>query len=121
MKGRPFYGYNQDSYRHKLLVHAICLNLKGRGNDTVRYYEIPAHRALLLTEKIDITLENAFTDGETCVSFESPEEMKEKIIFCLDNPDYRDKIRLAGFNWFNEHHTSKVRAQQFLNKIKAKS
>ncbi len=117
IKGRPFYGYQQERYRQKLLINTIGLNLKGRGNDTVRYYEIPAHGALLFTEKPEITIKNDFKDGQTAVMFETPEEMVEKLNYYLENQDFTDKIRLAGHQWFNKYHTSKIRAEQMIAKI----
>lgn len=117
LRGKPFYGFPQDRYRLHLAQHTIGLNLKGVGNDTVRYYEIPANGTLLFTEKPDFVIENGFTDGETAVMFESPEEMKEKLDYCLKNRDYVDKIRLAGYDWFQMYHTTKIRAGQLLNKI----
>jgi len=117
-RGRPFYGFPQDRYRRHLIMHTIGLNLQGLGNDTVRYYEIPAHGTLLFTQKSEILVDNGFENGKTAVIFDSPEEMVKKLDFCLKNTAYTDKIRLAGHKWFNKHHTTKVRARQLIDKIK---
>lgn len=117
LRGSPFCGYPQVRYREKLLSNTIGLNLRGWGWDTVRYYEVPAHGMLLFSQKPNIVIENAFKDGENSVMFESPEEMTEKLNYCLKNRSYVDKIRLAGHEWFTRYHTSKMRAKQMIDKI----
>ncbi len=109
--------YRQSVYKKTLAEYKIGLNLKGLGNDTVRYYEIPAYGGLLFSEKLDIVIENDFKDGETAIFFESTDEMKEKLLYCLHHESFVDKIRLAGFKWFTKYHSNKVRATQFMEKI----
>jgi hypothetical protein len=117
-RGKLFFnGWKQHKYCTKLLSYQICLNLKGQGDDTVRYYEIPAHGALLFSQKLDIIIDNEFIDGKTAVFFSSPTEMMEKLQYCLNNKDYTDRIRLAGHEHFKKYHTSKIRAEQLLNRI----
>ena len=117
-KGVPSYSsWHQNRYRYHMLHHTIGLNLKGAGDDTVRYYEVPAHGTLLLSQKLDIFIENDFKNGETAVFFDDIEGLKEKLNYCIDNPDYTRKIAVAGYQWLKQYHTSEVRAKQLLNKI----
>ncbi|HCQ31618.1 TPA: hypothetical protein DIU27_04540 [Candidatus Collierbacteria bacterium] len=109
--------YRQSAYRKTLAEYKIGLNLKGLGDDTVRYYEIPAYGALLFSQKLSIVIENDFKDGETAIFFDGIDEMKEKLLFCLHHERYVDKIRLAGYRWFTKYHSNKVRATQFMEKI----
>jgi hypothetical protein len=119
IRGEKFSGHiSQKVYAHLLLSSKIGLNLRGFGYDTMRYWEIPAHATMLFSEKLKIQIDNDFVDGKTAVFFENPEEMQEKLKFCLANPDYVDKIRLAGFEWFKKYHTSRIRAGQLVDKIK---
>ncbi len=115
--GYSFPNYYHDDYHQMLLSNSIGLNLMGRGNDTVRYYEVPAHGTLLFSQKPEIEIENAFVDGKTAVIFENTEEMKEKLDFCLSHQAYVDKIRKVGLNWYHTYHTSKIRASQMMAKI----
>jgi len=116
---KKFYNrYRQSRYKRELARYKIGLNLKGLGDDTVRYYEIPAYGGLLFSQKLDIIINNDFTDGKNAIFFQNIEEMKEKLSFCLTHENYVDKIRLAGYHWFTKYHTNKVRATQFLEIIK---
>lgn len=116
--GKKFYNaYKQSKYSEEMANSRIGLNLKGVGNDTVRYYEIPAHKALLFSQKLDIVIENDFKDGETAIFFRNIDEMKEKLKYCLKNKDYVDRIRNAGYEHFKKYHTSKVRAKQLIDYI----
>lgn len=108
----------QNKYRRCLLSYKIGLSLLGRGDDTVRYYEIPAHGMLLLSERTNIIIDNDFKDGETAVFFSNLDELKEKLNYCINNPEYVDKIAKAGREHFLKYHTSTIRAQQLLDKIK---
>lgn len=116
---KKFYNrYRQSAYRRELSRYKIGLNLKGCGDDTVRYYEVPSHGAMLFSEKLNITINNDFTDGVNAVFFDGLDEMKEKLSFYFTHESEVDKIRLAGYNWFIKYHSSRVRAAQFLEKIK---
>lgn len=117
---KPLSVWTQDEYRQKLTMNTIGLNLKGAGNDCIRYYEIPAHGMLLLSQRLDIEIENDFEDGKTAVFFSDLNELKEKLDYCLANEEYTNKIARAGYEWVNKYHTSTVRAQQLLNKINEK-
>lgn len=110
--------FSQEDYRKRLLGAKIGLSLRGFGFDTVRYYEIPAHGALLFAEKVPITIQNNFMDGDTAVFFESEEELKDKLGYLLNNPEYADKIRIKGHEWLKKYHTGAVRASQILEHIK---
>jgi len=115
--GKFFNKYSNDEFRRALLEHKIGLSLLGYGDDTVRYYEAPAHGALLLAEKPTIKIENDFTDGETAVFFKTADEMVEKIKYCAEHEDFTDRIRLAGHEWFKKYHTTRKRARQMVQQI----
>jgi hypothetical protein len=111
------YGFSQDDYKEQLLRSKIGLSLRGYGFDTVRYYEVPAHGALLFSQKPKIRIENDFIDGENAVFFYEPEDMREKLKYLLEHDDYVDSIRLKGHEWLKKYHTSEVRARQLLEYI----
>jgi len=110
--------YNQKEYSQKLLSSKVALNFKGYGWDNLRYYEIPAHGTLLFSRVLPLKVENAFTDGYNAVFFHNIEEMKEKLAFLIDNPDYVDKLRIRGYEHFIKYHTTAKRAEQMLDKIR---
>ncbi len=123
---RPFltlvnaYNYHKSYDQYCLILKSvqIGLSLWGYGQDTVRYYEVPAMGALLLAQRTTIKLDHAFEDGKTAVLFDTTEEMMEKLKYCLSNPEYTDKIRLAGHAWLHKYHTASARAKQLLAKVK---
>jgi len=104
-------------YTQALKEHALGLSLYGFGQDTIRYYEVPANGTLLFAQRPTIKIDNDFVDGETAVFFDTPEEMMKKLDYCLAHPDYVDKIRLAGHEHFLRFHTSSQRAEQLLNQV----
>jgi len=108
---------SQEQYRFNLYNSKIGLNLRGFGYDCVRYYEIPAHGALLLSEKLPIIIENDFTDGENAIFFSNKEELLDKLSMLEKNPDLVEKIRQAGHEHFKKYHTALRRAEQILLKI----
>ena len=109
--------YGQKEYSQKLLSSKVALNFKGYGWDNVRYYGIPAHRTLLFSKVLPIYVEHEFTDGDNAVFFHDIKEMKEKLTYLLNNPDYVDKLRLRGYEHFLKYHTTAKRAKQMLDKI----
>lgn len=117
--GMKIFKYAQSFYRKKLLRNTIGLSLRGYGYDTVRYWEVPAHGMLLFSERLNTLIENDFKDGETAVFFSTPEEMKDKLKYLLENKSYVDKIRISGHEWFKKYHTSSARAEQMIDKIKS--
>ncbi|MDD5013717.1 MAG: glycosyltransferase [Atribacterota bacterium] len=110
--------YNQKEYSQKLLQSRIALNFKGYGWDNLRYYEIPLHKTLLFSKRHPLVIENDFTDGHNAIFFSSLEEMQEKLLFLLSNPDYVDRVRIRGYGHCIKYHTTTRRAEQMLRKIR---
>lgn len=110
--------YSQEEYRQELLRAKIGLCVRGFGFDTVRYYEVPAHRALLFAQRLPIIIDNNFIDGESAIFFETPEELKEKLNFLLNHDDLVEKIRHKGYDHYKQFHTSTARAGKILETIK---
>jgi spore maturation protein CgeB len=101
----------------KLTEYTICLSLPGYGQDTVRYWEAPAHGAMLFSQKLGIVIENDFVDGESAVFFGSVGEMRERLSFLLANREYAERIAMAGRERFDRFHTSDARARQMLERM----
>jgi len=107
----------QENYGEELLKCKIGLSLRGFGHDTVRYYEVPAHGALLLAQRPRIMIDHPFVDGETALLFRTPDGLRSKLQYAFDNSDEANRIRLAGYEWVKKYHTSRVRATQLLERI----
>jgi spore maturation protein CgeB len=67
-----------------------------------------------LTFKPDIVIPNGFTDAIDCLTFESMEELDEKIDYCLANQSKVAEIVEAGHQRLLAHHTTARRAEYFL-------
>lgn len=57
----------------------IAVSVRGRAWDTFRYWEIPFHGALLLSQRLPILIPDDFIDGESAVFFDTPREMMDRI------------------------------------------
>jgi len=108
---------SQQTYSAELLKARIGLSLYGFGHDTVRYYEVPAHGAMLLAQRPKIAIDHPFIDGETAIIFDTSKDLRGKLRFLLDHPDDVDRIRLAGYEWLKKYHTNRVRATKLLEYI----
>lgn len=111
--------FTQEEYSRALSSSAIGLNIFGFGFDTVRYWEIPAHGALLLAERVPIHIPYNFVDGESAVFFDDLPELEEKLRHYLQHPEEAAQIARRGHEHLLRHHTSAARARQVLGHLEA--
>lgn len=104
-------------YAKALLDARIGLNLAGFGFDTVRYWELPAHGTLLLSERLPIRIPYNFEDGKTAAFFSDIIELDEKLTYYLNHPAETAAIAAAGRLHFLAYHTASARARQMLGWI----
>jgi len=112
--------YNQKEYSSLLINSKIGLNLRGYGFDSGRYYETPAHGALLFSFRFPIVIENEFSDGNNAAFFSNVDEMKSKFNYLIKHPRLVHDLSIKGHEHFMKYHTTKQRAKQMLDKIKDK-
>ena len=113
--GRNFEAeYTQDEYAQMLRCARIGLNIFGKGFDTVRYWELPAHGCMLLSERPPIRIPHDFRDGESAVFFDDMRELEEKLDYYLAHPEEAEVIGCAGYEHLKRHHTGSARARQAL-------
>jgi len=106
--------YLPEAYNRELVASRMGLSLFGVGFDTIRYWEIPAHGALLVAERVPIRIPHDFEDGETAVLFDDLEDLREKLRHYLAHEDEAQAIAVAGHEHLKWHHTSEARARQML-------
>jgi hypothetical protein len=109
--------YEQDEYIRSLHRARIGLSFFGLGFDTVRYWELPAHGCLLLSERPPIRIPDDFRDGQSAVFFDDLAELEDKLRYYLAHPEDTRAIALAGHEHFKRYHTGAARARQFLGRI----
>ncbi len=104
-------------YAEKLQSHLMGISLAGNGFDTVRYWELPAHGTLLLSERIPLAIPFDYEDGKHAVFFDTVQEACEKGAYYLAHPDEALEIAQAGHAHLLAHHTGSARARQCLARI----
>jgi len=94
----------------------ICLNVRGFGFDTFRYWEIPYAGSLLLSEPPRTVIPNNFVDGVEAVFGDASK--LDRIAKQLLEGD-TEEIAGAGREKLLEFHTSTARAQVVLDHLEA--
>ncbi len=111
--------FTPEIYMKRLQSARVGLNLYGYGFDTVRFWEIPAHGALLLSQRLPIRIPQPFKDGETALYFDDVDSLEQQLRFAFDNTEEAQTIARAGHQHFMNHHTASARAQQVLAWVQA--
>jgi len=106
--------YSPEEYARALGQARIGLNIFGFGFDTVRYWEIPAHGCMLLSERPPIRIPHNFRDGESAVFFDDLADLEEKLAYYLAHPEESRAIAVAGHEHLKQYHTASARAGQAL-------
>lgn len=99
----------------------ICLNLRGAAENgkTLRSYEIPYVGSLMLTELTDAieSEPRSFTDGLNCLTFDSEEQLKDKLLWAFELPETREAIAENGHDFLMKYHNVKFRVKEMLEKL----
>ncbi len=95
----------------------IAVSVPGAAWDTLRYWEIPYHGALLLSQRLPILIPDNFVDGESAVFFDDCADMMRKIRWLLADEDRLASIAAAGKRLSWEKHTAAARARYLLDKM----
>jgi hypothetical protein len=95
----------------------IAVSVRGVAWDSLRYWEIPYHGALLLSQRLPIVVPDNFVDGESAVFFDDPADMMEKIGQLLADEDRLAAIAVAGRRLSREKHTAAARARYLLDRM----
>lgn len=106
--------FDQDTYQQRVRHSRIGLNCFGMGFDTVRYWELPAHGCMLLSERLPIRAPYDFIDGVHAVFFDDLSDLVAKLDYYLAHPEAADAIAAAGYAHYRQHHTNEARARQML-------
>jgi hypothetical protein len=104
-------------YRDVLARSRVSVNVIGGGYDCGRYWEIPASKALLLSQQLDIIIPDAFVDGVHCLSFSTLEGLGERLDNLFSSSYMIDEIQEAGYEHLLAHHTCAARASYFISKV----
>jgi hypothetical protein len=106
--------FDQAQYRRKLRNSRIGLSFFGCGFDTVRYWELPANRVMLMAERPPICIPYDFEDGQSAVFFDDLPDMERKLDYYLHHPEEVERITVTGHTHFLRYHINTARARRFL-------
>ena len=113
--------YPCEEYAAALRSARIGINIFGFGYDTVRYWELPAHGCMLLSERLPIRIPYNFRDGESAVFFDDARDLDEKLAYWLSHPQEAEAVAAAGHAHFKRYHTGSARARQLLGWMESTS
>jgi hypothetical protein len=103
---------------NKLIAESIAsINIPGKGWDCARYWEIISNKTCLITQRLSIQIPNNFIENVHYLGFSTIEELIEKISYIRSNPNLGLEMGIRAYNHLVDFHTTKKRAEYFLNII----
>jgi hypothetical protein len=94
-----------------------CISVPGNGFDTLRFWEILAQGALLVSKRIAIEMPAPLVEGRHYLAFDTLRELREVLESSYAEPASADRIRRAGYEFAMQHHTSRARAAYVLRTL----
>src|SRR5690625_2684790 len=82
----------------------------------MKYFEVPGCNTLLIAEKNQDLKELGFKDGVNYIAADQS-NFYDKALYYLKNEKEREKIAMEGYKFIHQHHTHRVRAQQFIRYV----
>ncbi len=105
-------------YSHSKIVLDInwaILPVDGLSN---RSFEVMGCGAMFMTDHVRADIKHAYKEGEEVILFKDENELRDKIVYYLNNDKEREKIARAGYQKVISVHTYDNRIQQLLDTIK---
>lgn len=107
-------------YLQELASCKVGLNFRGGGWDTLRFWEIPALGGFMISQKLNIQIDNNFTDGENIVYCKDDlSDLTELCDYYLKHKDKRVEIGQYAKNHIVQYHTDVHRAEKILDIVKS--
>jgi spore maturation protein CgeB len=85
---------------------------------SMRYTETLGCGGFLLADRPEDFSELGYVDGKHMVLYKDLDDLKEKILFCLQKPKFRKFISKNGYDFVTKNHSNIIRVQQFTDIIK---
>ena len=112
---RYHYDYFENLYNSKISIDSYGAD----GASTSRFYESLANCCCIISQPIRIIIpESQFIEDEDYISFYTPKELKEKILYFMNNEEKIKNIAQNSFEKIKKFHTSEKRAEYFLRKCR---
>ena len=105
-------------YLQEIASAKIGLNLRGGGWDTVRFWELTAMGCFVISQKLQIQIDNSFVDGEDVVYCKDDlSDLVELCNYYLEHDEERERIGENARKRVEKYHTDIARAEFVLDKI----
>lgn len=106
-------------YLQELSACKINLNFRGGGWDTLRFWEILGIGGFMISQELQIEIENPFINGKHLVYCQDNlSDLIEKCDYYLEHENKRIKIAQEGKKHIANFHTDIHRAEKILNTVK---
>jgi hypothetical protein len=106
--------FPKEDYFDMLRNCKIGLSLRGTGYDTIRYWEIPAYGAALLSQRLPLCLPHNFVDEESALYFDNADELERKIDRYLIKTNEWMTIAREGHRNYLKYHTPEKRVKELI-------
>lgn len=102
-------------YYSRLARASVGVNWNGAQNwDSVRFWENFAYGVAQVSEAPRIRIPFTPQHGIHCIYVNSPDQVAHGVKQLIDDPIMAVKMGQAGYQWFEQHHSSRARAAYFL-------
>lgn len=116
-RGHSIGNQRLDIYRSSKIVIDINWNIMPANGLSNRPVEVGASGACLFSDLVRSDIHNILVQGKEFVSFNNEEDLREKVIYYLNNNEERKKIALAGYRRVLHDHSYANRIKQMLDVI----
>lgn len=110
---------SMSDYYNTLKKTFITVDAFGGGECNARMWQIMANKSCLFAQKYNIVIPN-LKDGVHYISWNSKEELKDKIVYYLNNKSELEKIIHDSYENIISNHTSKKRVDYIFDSINKK-
>jgi hypothetical protein len=110
--------FNGAAYLQRLAASRIGVSIRGSGFDTLRYWEIPLCKTMLLSEMPTIRIPDNFQNERHAVFCKNDlSDLIDKTLYFSQHPQESAQIAQAGFEHSLRFHQPRNRAEYVLNII----
>jgi len=109
------YAFHNDAYYHQIQQSRACISLPGGSGFDFRMWEILGKGSLLISKRVMLQMPNPPIENKHYLAFDTIAELKGIIQELYHSHDKIDEIRWAGYQYARKYHTTRKRAEYFLN------
>lgn len=109
---------NIDQFKNKIARSKICLNIRGGGFDTVRFWQLIAQKSFIVSQKLLMQFPDPFIDNKHLIfANDDCSNFNELFEYFLGNDKLREEIANNCYEFSNKFHRSINRIEYIINSI----